>query len=37
MGYTITCIIDDFDLDFNKLEVYLNDILSVEENLEKYR
>lgn len=34
---TITCIIDDFDLDFNKLEVYLNDILSVEENLEKYR
>ena len=34
---TINYIIHDFNKDFHRLEVYLNDILSIEENLENYR
>lgn len=35
--YSIRFIIDDFSEEFHSLEIYLNDILSIEENLKGYR
>lgn len=35
--YLIQLLFDDFNEEYHKLEVYLNDILCIEEYLEKYR